>query len=510
MYLMSCVEAFVDLIASVTDTKEGMFVKHRHRWLAWALPVLLVPLKGFATPFPVDPSTAIGRIVSEMKENEWARLNTTTFDSVWTPESLIPSRPDTFFKGSPRSVIQAWSSMAWDSTRGDLVFFGGGHANYTGNDVYRWRGSTLEWERASLPSAIELISGATYRSVDGENSAPIGAHTYDNSEFLPNADRFVSFGGAAFNDGKPWSIQHADGTSERTGPYFWDPSRADAGKVGGVDGSGVDPTTLGGGMWENRGNLIPTGGGAHPGDFFAGFVNGTTALSYDPSLTADVLYVADIGDLWRYTVTDVNDPAADVYERLGRTWDPISGQGAGAFDYLDNIFLRTANGVFSFWDLDLDPNGIVRNQLFLPVDASGTFDFSRLTDYGMDYDPIRDRFLLWLGDGLVWELSVPANPQLDDWVVQEIVPEGLLMPDSTALVSGTKGILGKWKYIPGLDIFLGVEDSTRGDIWAYKPTGWDPDIRPRALPGVDVLAPVWLMLPLFGWLISCAGRRMVC
>ena len=44
--------------------------------------------------------------------------------------------------------------FAWDSNRGDIVLYGGGHANYSGNDVYRWRSSTLLWERAAYPSEI--------------------------------------------------------------------------------------------------------------------------------------------------------------------------------------------------------------------------------------------------------------------------------------------------------------------------------------------------------------------
>ncbi len=172
--------------------------------------------------FPIDPTVEFGRILSEMHENEWSKLNINRFDSVWTPRALVPSTPGNFFQGSPRSVIQAWSSMAWDPNRGDLVFFGGGHANYTGNDVYRWRSSTLEWERSSLPTNLGFASygsGLTH-TVDGELNSPLSAHTYDNSEFLPQADRFVSFGGAAIPSGNAWLIGDGQGGSRKTGPFF--------------------------------------------------------------------------------------------------------------------------------------------------------------------------------------------------------------------------------------------------------------------------------------------------
>jgi hypothetical protein len=42
----------------------------------------------------------------------------------------------------PGSILKAWSSFAWDSNRGDVILWGGGHANYGGNAVYRWRDAT--------------------------------------------------------------------------------------------------------------------------------------------------------------------------------------------------------------------------------------------------------------------------------------------------------------------------------------------------------------------------------
>ena len=140
--------------------------------------------------------------------------------------------------------------MAWDSNRGALIFYGGGHANYPGNDVYVWRASTLKWERASLPSEVYLAAGTVlYLAVDGPTYAPIAAHTYDDSEFLPISDRLITFGGAAFNTGH--YFDKADGT--RTGPYMWDPSKADPNAVGGTAGSQVKPgtytTVTAGHMW---------------------------------------------------------------------------------------------------------------------------------------------------------------------------------------------------------------------------------------------------------------------
>src|SRR3546814_11632322 len=92
--------------------------------------------------------------------------------------------------------------MAWDSARGDLIFWGGGHANYPGNEIYLWHSSTLEWERASLPSEVVKVADARFEAIDGYLNAPTSSHTYDNSEYLPIVDRFMVTGGAAYNPGE--------------------------------------------------------------------------------------------------------------------------------------------------------------------------------------------------------------------------------------------------------------------------------------------------------------------
>lgn len=96
------------------------------------------------------------------------------FSDVWAPSELAP----TF--GTSAKIIKAWSSFAWDSRRGGIIFYGGGHANYSGNDVYRWRGTTRLWERASLSSDVIIDANGIDMTVDGPDHAPVSAHTYGN------------------------------------------------------------------------------------------------------------------------------------------------------------------------------------------------------------------------------------------------------------------------------------------------------------------------------------------
>ena len=135
----------------------------------------------------------------------------------------------------------------------------GGHANYPGNDVYRWHSSNLMWERASLPSEIKTDPLLGQIAIDGVDNAPISSHTYDNNLFLPVADRFMTWGGppaitAARSSGR-WSRTRPRNT-RLTGPYLFDPNRADGNKVGGTTGSNVKrvlpASIVGGQMWQNR------------------------------------------------------------------------------------------------------------------------------------------------------------------------------------------------------------------------------------------------------------------
>ena len=197
------------------------------------------------------------------------------------------------------AVILAWGSMAWDSRRGDLIFWGGGHANYAGNEVYRWRSSSLLWERASLPSEVVRLASGQYETVDGIFNAPISAHTYDNSEYLPLIDRFVTFGGAAYNTGGPFILSDRSGL---TGPYLWDPSRGNGEQVGGITGSHANPPmfpdVIGGRMWQNRNTLKPASAlDRYPGDGQFGFGSATTG--YVQENGKDVIYIGELGDLWR-------------------------------------------------------------------------------------------------------------------------------------------------------------------------------------------------------------------
>jgi hypothetical protein len=366
-----------------------------------------------------------------------------------------------------------------------MILYGGGHANYGGNDVYTWQSSTLRWERSSLPTQIEPILGIPgnfYNTVDN-GATPLSSHTYDNNVFLTQADRFLTFGGATFSTGSRYIKLSGNGSLVATGPYFFDPNRADGNKVGGANGTGVDPSTLGGNMWQNR-------------DIYANLPSSPLPITFGGCMAVqtvengkDVVYVVGAiesnNSLYRYQINDVNDPSKDSWILMGGETNQ-SGQGAGAYDPINKIFLRTGfasspypwggmspDRPFLYWDINHPgPIHIVTVADFID-NTNGALTFADLPGTGMDFDPIRKRFVLWGGGNYVYSLTEPDGTNA--WRLSIDNVGFAIGPGGTSLgndIPGAGGILGKWHYAPDLDVFVGLKDPYNGDVWIYKPEGW--------------------------------------
>jgi len=429
----------------------------------------------------VDP---LFRALEEMPEGSWRRVNRNRFQDVWVPPAQRVNTPSF---SEPSQVIHAWSSMAWDPNRRHLIFWGGGHANYSGNEVYRFDANSMLWERASLPSDMHAPLGdGQYFAVDGPHNAPTSSHTYDNQEFLPGIDRFITFGGAKFNSNQIFVLE--DGVT-RTGPYLWDPSRAGANVVGGTTGSQVNPAmfpeVVGGRMWENRDTIVTRGIGAVRPN--GRFVNATTAYIQHQGRDA-VLVTEDPdygGRVFRYTINALGDPALDRWELMGAKYLSFSSFGAGAYDSGNNVFVRTAatppdGYALVAWKLDA-PGAENRPIIVRPEDPSQQLVLSEM--HGMDYDSVRGVLVLWDGGGDVWYVEPPATFGASGWVARR-APTGASaqapaqaegsIPGYLGGVVPSRGILGKWKYARDYDVFFGAHSPIDGDIWVYKPVGWQP------------------------------------
>jgi hypothetical protein len=445
---------------------------------------LLSSLSGFAGMAYAETSfERLSSLLDETPGGGWVKASTNYFSDAWpTGDDAVPG-------GSPERVIAAWSSFAWDTARGSLMLWGGGHANYAGNEMYVWDGATGAWGRGSLPSKFDFATGYT---VGG--TAPPSSHTYDNNLYLPVNDMFLTFGGAAIKTGSIFQTIE-NGTVRRAGPFMWDPLKADPTKLGGSTDSGWNTANppQNGNMWIDR-------HGSFTGTEPQSYINVTTA--YHAENGHDVVYfTADRNasgrpSLYRYIIGDVRNGGQDVLENVGFTLERIGApnntlgyQTAATIDTVHNLYIKTATlagpyiSDLAIWDLDNVNAANPASNLDIGINlvkADGT-DFTMNSFYGIDYDPALNTIFLWDGSGnggTVWgaEVLTDASGNIGantTWTVHELTSSTLDHPHGNFVT----GVLGKWHYDASLGAFIALDEATPvgkglwdASVWLYKPT----------------------------------------
>lgn len=166
----------------------SMHARNNFQVANFAFSALLVTSSAPFFMAPAHAETSFERLSSLLAatpEGGWVKASSNLFSDAW------PVGADAVPNSWPGAIVNAWSSFAWDSTHGKMMLWGGGHANYVGNEMYVWDGATGDWGRGSLPSRIDAHGFI----VDG--AAPQSAHTYDNNNYLPVNNMFITFGGGA-------------------------------------------------------------------------------------------------------------------------------------------------------------------------------------------------------------------------------------------------------------------------------------------------------------------------
>jgi hypothetical protein len=93
----------------------------------------------------------------------------------------------------------------------------------------------------------------------------------------------------------------------------------------------------------------------------------------------------------------------------------------------------------------------------------------------MDYDVVRAAFAIWCTGREIWYLTPPEVFGATGWRLERaaVVASGG-EPPYREPSSTFPGVLGKWKYARRFDVFLGVFEGDSGNVYAYKPHGWQP------------------------------------
>jgi hypothetical protein len=464
--------------------------------------VVAACVMGATSPSFAQDLSRLQSLLNATPEGGWVQVSTGSFQAAWPtgPDSVGTVYPTL---NGPGAVAYAWSSIAWDSNRGQMMLWGGGHANYAGNEMYAWKASTGTWERQSLPSRLTpttLGNGAFY-VVD--NAAPVSAHTYDGNVFLPVNDMFANFLGPSYNSGDRGKVW-INGAEQKSGPWLFDPTRADGNKVGGTNGSGFDQTDLGGNMWINRyGQWTGTEGAYSP----------YVSTDYRNEGGKDVVYLTvDVGasraaDVYRYTFGNVRTGELDKWEKIGignpSTLGHIRG-GTGTLDSTHNLIVRIGytpgNVDLLVWDLaTASPTNLNKAVQLVKSDGS---PFIMNEDMSIEYDSANDKLVIWDGKARGKVFSTQAtylgNGQLaPNWLVTELASTTTAQPNGNFFA----GVYGKWKYIAELDAFMALDEFNRttfdAPVWLYKPFA-------SAVPELGTSAMLFLGLAAVGW---AASRR---
>lgn len=111
--------------------------------------------------------------------------------------------------GTQATITASWGAAAYDSSRDDIIIFGGGHTDYSGNEAYafsvdplsgnflKWR---VKWKNSTTRTASE----------DYADGSPSSAHTYCAWIYDPNRDKLVRMPGVGIYDAGTFTLRTYD------------------------------------------------------------------------------------------------------------------------------------------------------------------------------------------------------------------------------------------------------------------------------------------------------------
>ncbi len=344
--------------------------------------------------------------------------------------------------GKTPNVMSPWSGGAYDTKRGRLVIFGGGHGNYSGNELYAFDINDLKWYQLTRPTARELLSRTEPIYLDGR---PSSVHTYDGLEYLPNVDRFFSSGGAIYGSGgcsgKTW-LYDFDAQPPEDGWQLVEDSRAGCAMISAYD-------SLTGRVWYSAGQ---------------------TLFEFNP-LDLESPWTAHPGvfvDSFQFYMTAAIDPQSRILAALG-------GTGYGATPRVQVVYL--------------DQMPIPRA---VTLETTGATEIEDSDAAGFDFDPVSGRFIAWNGGASVYALDVEARKwtRLDPEYSNPIIPSA----------PAEKGTYGRFRYIPDKNIFILTNKVTENTFFYKLSEGngialpypqLDFDAEPLAVPAGGNVLLVW-------------------
>jgi PKD repeat protein len=337
---------------------------------------------------PDAPTGDVADAIAALEPGQWYEIPDSWLDAV---------KPNPVPRGSHANVIAAWSGGAYDTKRDRLIVWGGGHGDYSGNEIYAFSMRTFQWERLTDPSTWPGSNKNPNRLVQHPDGRPVSRHTYDYLEYIPPpVDRFFCGGGGAL-----WYDSFSDPNT-----YLFDFDRVE---------------------WEKK--------AATP-------CYGTGSLSA----------IGPDGLVWQQGVSDSRSSLAsfDAARNVWTNYVTFNGwlgtKKTAAIDPARMKFVAIGGGDGRVWDL--------RNPSQKPaaLNATGATAIMSASNPGLEYDAVSGRLVAWSGGALVYSLDLDTNV----WTSRTTSGVGTTPPAATAT-----GTYGRWRYVPSLNVFVVVNDTQK-------------------------------------------------
>ena len=327
--------------------------------------------------------------LSEVPPGHWVELEGTPIEDVFPPLGTVP--------GNPRAVTAAWSGGVFDSRRNAMVLWGGGHADYAGNEVYSFDLDTLTWTRLNEPSLDVGGDESTGYYPDG---LPRSRHSYDYLAYAPEIDALCSMGSSAMYPSGQMNTTNLDCFDLET--LTWSAyAPAPAGTIAGI-------------------------------------------ADYDP-VSGRVAYVA--GPQLRYLAQWSVDDDSWMIQGDGFTNGGLGLHLTGRVDPMARRFVAAGSGNIYAWDLDT--RGFITETALELANEPPDFD---QRNPGLAYSDTLGRLVWWGRSDSVWSMDLDTmsweeHPVADDNTVS--APEPVLL-----------GTYGRFRYSPHDDLFVLVNEHT--------------------------------------------------
>lgn len=357
--------------------------------------------------------------------------------------------PPNFFEGDPfpfaelcQNVIRTWSGAIADTTADRLLIWGGGHVNYYGNEIYslnltanpvtltRVKDPTIPTNYANRDNCIDGIPPGS------PNFAPNSRESYGGLAFIPGPyQMFIEGGSVACGNGdqsqNTWTIPLSNLSNASSWVH-------------------MNPTLLG---------PLPGSDG--------GFTYGNVA-DYDPN--SGLVFLSDSAAIYSYNyqtnryalvspaeffVTSIYlsgavDPTRKLFVLVGNCPGGTCGPGDGVF--VADIS-NPASTTQQNWTAGTMANPACAEFLSGGVNPIGA------GNPGITFDSVANDFVAWPNQGnSVYTLTPdPTNQRL---ICQKMTFDGGPPNSSHAneLPNTTYGTYGRFRYFPGLDVFVLVND----------------------------------------------------